>query len=162
MQHGREEKGMTNNTEEILSILNTGYTVCLVLALAFFLLSVVLFFLFDIRHVYMIKSGKAAKRDIRKLEETNFQTGQLSQYSNMDMGGYTTTGNLTPSEDLYPTAPMEQLSAASSVPAAPDANGTTLLNAGETTVLNTGAVPVQSYYFKIIKKELHIHTTEYI
>lgn len=51
--------------------------------------AVFLFFKFDIRTIFEIRSGRAARRTIQKMEQANAATGRLRQQEEMD---YTTGG----------------------------------------------------------------------
>ena len=59
------------------AIFNTIFIICLALAIVFFIVSVILFFLFDIRGIFNIKTGRAEKKRIKELEEANAKTGRL-------------------------------------------------------------------------------------
>lgn len=148
-----------------LSTLNTLYNVFLILTIVFFLISILLFFVFDIRRVYMIRSGRAAKRDIKRLSEENFNTGRLAKrgvsnvYNNTGSFGaseefgkteqvidnessdgmftavHSSTAN--PSNANPSTAAMNAMAAGSA-----DVTQTTVLSSGETTVLNNGGTTV--------------------
>lgn len=65
--------------EQMIEIYHTGYLVCLVLAVLFLALSVFLFFKFDIRRIVDMKTGRGAKKSIKKMEEVNARTGKLRQ-----------------------------------------------------------------------------------
>ena len=65
--------------QNMLSILNNAYVICLVLAISFLVLSVVLFFILHIRDVANELSGKARKAATRKMEENYSVTGSLRQ-----------------------------------------------------------------------------------
>lgn len=145
----------------LVEILNTGYIVCLVLTIIFFLLTILLFFVFDIRKIYMIRSGKAAKRDIKKLEEKNFKTGSLAK-NNLQNSMYGESGEFEESEDLGKTEKIDRNTD----------NATTVLVQEETTVLAMGETTVLSskisdnvsrnWKFNIIVREILIHTEETI
>lgn len=65
--------------EQMISIYHTLFLVFLVLGLLLLVVSVVLFFRFDIRRIFDMKTGRAQKRTIQKMEEINAQTGKLRQ-----------------------------------------------------------------------------------
>lgn len=65
--------------ERMINIYHTAYIVCLVFAIVFLVLTVFLFFKFDIRKIIDIKTGRGAKRSIQKMEEINARTGKLRQ-----------------------------------------------------------------------------------
>lgn len=149
----------------LVEILNTGYIVCLVLTIIFFLLTILLFFVFDIRKIYMIRSGKAAKRDIKKLEEKNFKTGSLAK-NNLQNSMYGESGEFEESEDLGKTEKIDRNTDRNTD------NATTVLVQEETTVLAMGETTVLSskisdnvsrnWKFNIIVREILIHTEETI
>jgi len=173
---------MFEETEKLIEILKTGYIICLVLTIMFFLISVLLFFVFDIKQVFLVRTGRAAKRDIRKLEEENFNTGRLSQYKAGNRN-FSNSGSLENSQELPKTEQMSQ-NPVPVPPAPPNVSGvqesfattvlgqndTTVLNNEFTTVLNNGATTVLSQgmqgaihetrKFRVVKKEMHIHTEE--
>ena len=59
------------------SILNIGFIICLSAAILFLIISVVLFFLFDIKTIYMIRSGRAQAKSVKEMQEANASTGRL-------------------------------------------------------------------------------------
>lgn len=69
-------------------LLNTIFIVCLALAIVFFIITIVLFFLFDIRTIFNIRSGKAAAKTVKEMETANASTGRLR------VGKVTNTGTL--------------------------------------------------------------------
>lgn len=171
---------MNSGQSGLMSIFNTCYIVCLVLTIIFFLITILLFFLFDIRRVFMIRTGRAAKRDIKKLEEENFNTGRLSRYQSNTV--YGESGSFAPSEEFGKTERIEDdpmltgyqmsnnPSGANTYNA--DANSTTVLNNGETTVLSAGETTVLSNQgmnsmnknrkFNVVLSQMLIHTEEII
>lgn len=62
---------------DLLSFFNTAFVICLAMTILFFVISVVLFFLFDIKTIYMIRSGRAQARTVKEMEEINSSTGRL-------------------------------------------------------------------------------------
>ena len=73
---------------DLISVLNVGFIICLSMAILFFIISVVLFFLFDIRTIYMIRSGRAQAKTVKEMQEINSSTGRLR------VGGKTQTAGL--------------------------------------------------------------------
>lgn len=61
----------------MISVLNTGFIICLSAAILFLIISVVLFFLFDIKTIFMIRSGRAQAKSIKEMQEANASTGRL-------------------------------------------------------------------------------------
>ena len=62
---------------DILSVLNTAFIVCLAMTILFFVVAVILFFLFDIKTIYMIRSGRAQAKTVKEMQEINASTGRL-------------------------------------------------------------------------------------
>ena len=69
---------------DMLSVLNTAFVICLAMTILFFVVSVILFFLFDIKTIYMIRSGRAQAKTVKEMEEINPQLIQLLE----EMSGY--------------------------------------------------------------------------
>lgn len=65
--------------EKMINVYHIGFTVCLILSCVFFIVSVILFFKFDIRKIIDMKTGRGAKKTIQKMEEINAKTGKLRQ-----------------------------------------------------------------------------------
>lgn len=136
--------------EQLISLYHTGFIVCLCLAILFAVLSVIIFFVFDIRGVFDFMTGRAEKRTIRKMEEENARTGKLREEyhepgSSADLYR-TPSGSIPPV--IYPVTEPANTGVEKTEkmypPAGIDAGSeeTTLLaeNAGieETTLLNSG------------------------
>lgn len=75
------------------SLLNTIFIVCLVLTVVFFVITLILFFLFDIRTIFNIRTGKAAAKTVKEMETANANTGRLR------VGKVTNTGTLGKKQD---------------------------------------------------------------
>lgn len=75
---------------ETYEILRIGFFVCLAVAILFLILSVLLFFMFDIPGILSSRSGKTKAKTIKEMEETNSTTGRLMQKKRAQ----NTTGNL--------------------------------------------------------------------
>lgn len=73
----------------LINLFNTCFYVCLVLTILFFVVSVVLFFLFDIRSIFNIKTGRAMQKTIKEMQSVNSSTGRLR------VGGKTLTSELS-------------------------------------------------------------------
>ena len=80
------------NTMAKSSWLNTSFIVCLVLGIVCLALAVLFFFLFDIPNVYLVKTGKGARRTIKKMEEINAETGRLRRVNEEYMVSAVGTG----------------------------------------------------------------------
>ena len=65
--------------EKIINLYHIGFLICLALSMIFLLVTVFLFFKFDIRNIIDLKTGRGAKKTIQKMEELNAKTGKLRQ-----------------------------------------------------------------------------------
>lgn len=137
-------------TEKIISLYHTGFIVCLVLFILFLLVTVLLFFRFDIRNVIDLRTGRGAKKTIQKMEEINAKTGKLRQEMTAQ-----TPSVLRPEERVI-LPPTEE----------------TVCIKKETEVMNTdvlgppGGQKIRQQElpgaFKIIKDNMWVHTDEFI
>ena len=78
-----------DNTERLISIYHTGFVVSAILLVAGILLAILFFFIFDIRTIFLIRTGRAKQQTIDEMKEKNLQTGRLSTGS-----PYTPSGEL--------------------------------------------------------------------
>lgn len=62
---------------QMISIYQIAFKVCLVLTILFFALAAFMFFKFDIRKIFDAKTGRGARKSIQKMEEINAKTGKL-------------------------------------------------------------------------------------
>lgn len=60
-----------------ISIFHIGFVICLSGAILFFVISAVLFFVFDIRTIFAIRSGRAQAKTVKEMEMVNSSTGRL-------------------------------------------------------------------------------------
>lgn len=65
--------------ERMISIYHIAFIVFLILTIVFLVTSVILFFRFNIRGIFDMRTGRGARRTIQKMEELNAQTGKLRQ-----------------------------------------------------------------------------------
>lgn len=70
---------MQGSESRLLSIYHVGFYVCLVLAILFLLLSILMFFKFKIPQIYDLRTGRGAKKTVQKMQEINDATGRLRQ-----------------------------------------------------------------------------------
>lgn len=68
---------MSDSVESTLSILQTCFSVCVAFCILFFIITVVLFFLFDIRTIFNIRTGRAKRKTVSEMQAANSQTGRL-------------------------------------------------------------------------------------
>lgn len=135
------------------------YRTCFYISMAITVLglanAVFLFFRFDIRTIFEIRTGRAAKRTIRRMEEANASTGRLRQ-EDMDFttGGLTTGGSAT-----TPLSPPKSPASGS--------EETTLLNAATPPAPAAPAAPVPQpaapgFRFVVTQAVVLTHTSENI
>lgn len=60
-----------------ISSLQTCFVICLALAIAFFVISVIMFFAFNIRLIFNIRTGRAKKKTVEEMQKANSETGRL-------------------------------------------------------------------------------------
>ena len=164
----------------VTNVLSTCFWICLVFAIFFFLLSVVLFFVFDIKKIFDLKTGRAKRKTVRDMEAANASTGRLR------VEGKTQTSKLSEKEKAIERAPAitpptekerknyynasesggEETEVLYHKPEPTDDN-----YYPETSVLSQNVTVENVYNFsdtdkkiemKIIKNEMYIHTNEMI
>ncbi len=97
-----------------IETLHTIYIVCMTAAIIMLVISIVLFFLFDIRHIIGRMLGFSEKKAIKEMEENNSFTSQLQQKYNVKMKDkvFTNSGSLkknqSPAEKLGMSPPPSQ------------------------------------------------------
>ena len=91
----------------LIGVYRTCFYVCLALMLLGLASAAILFFRFDVRQIFMIRTGRAARQTIRKIAETNARTGRLQPGEDMDFttGGLSGGGATAPLEHTPPTEP---------------------------------------------------------
>ena len=62
---------------DLISIFRICFYVCLAFTILFFIISVVLFFLFDIKTIFNIRTGRAKQKTIKEKQAANNSTGRL-------------------------------------------------------------------------------------
>lgn len=63
--------------EQLINIYHAAFIAFLVISVVFFAVSVILFFKFNIRGIFDMKTGRGARKTIQKMKELNEQTGKL-------------------------------------------------------------------------------------
>lgn len=114
------------DNSQAITILRTCFWVCLVLAILFFVISVILFFLFDIKTIFNIKTGRAKAKTVKAMKAVNDSTGRLrvdgktqtTKLSKKDIAKGRAPAVTPPSEDVkkqfyqnddaYQNAPVQQ------------------------------------------------------
>lgn len=142
--------------QQQINLFHTLFYVCLGICIFCLILSVIFFFKFDIINIFNARTGRSLKKTVQQVEEMNARTGQLR--------GPTGRGN---TGTLSPTAPLSPGISGGS------ADGTEVLGAGETEVLNqVGSMVAKEMdqqevdeshgMFRIEKYEMYIHTDEVV
>lgn len=175
-----------------IEVLHTLYLVTMTAAVIMLVLTIVLFFVFDIRHVIGRMFGFSERKEVKRLKEHTDFTSQLNNRYSQKIKGqiYTDTGSLnkkqTPAERLGLTSetkskklkrkeealPKQENDAALTTalntgPALPEASGTdeiqtTVLGAPETDSQTVSGIAVPNLQFTIIRQIVMIHTEETI
>lgn len=70
---------MNTGIEGSMEFFRMARNICFGLAIAFAILAVLTFILFDIRTIFLIKTGRAQRRTITEMNERNQHTGKLRQ-----------------------------------------------------------------------------------
>lgn len=159
--------------ERMINFYHTAFIIFLILAIIFAVISVILFFHFNIRGIFDMRTGRGARKTIQKMEEINAQTGKLRQDVVMH------TPIMLNAEDRIsapPTEPMKGGEQETELLAETQAEETALLQGAEETTLLQGseettvlsAAPEEqqseqkkfSGAFKIEKEIMWIHTDE--
>lgn len=73
----------------LINILNTCFLVSLSFAILFFIITVILFFVFDIKTIFDIRTGRAQSKTVSEMKKANADTGRLR------VGGKTVTSKLS-------------------------------------------------------------------
>ena len=76
-------------SNSLINIFETCFQVCLAFTVLFLVISIVLFFLFDIRAIFNIRTGRAKNKTIKEMQAANSTTGRLR------VGGKTLTSKLS-------------------------------------------------------------------
>ena len=87
---------LMGSIQQQLQIYHIGGIVCFILLILSVLLAVLLFFLFDIPTIFMIRSGRMKKASLQKMTENNAKTDPLRKGPDMDY----TTANMEDTQQL--------------------------------------------------------------
>lgn len=157
--------------ERMINIYHTAFLIFLILTIVFLFVSVFLFFKFDIRGIFDLRSGRGARKTIQKMQELNDQTGKLRE------SPVTATPAGLSGEERIAAPPTEKKDASSHEE---DSQQTELLSqqcgqrdtvceaVDETTLLSSGQMQDISQpekrklpgMFKIEKEIMWVHTEE--
>lgn len=174
--------------EQIQQQINLFYTlfyVCLGICIFCLILSVIFFFKFDIINIFNARTGRSVKKTVQQVEEMNARTGQLRRPTGRgNTGTLSRSGNIGNSkklgsvrkarmEDIIQPPPVSPTAPLSPGMSGGSADGTEILGAGETEVLNqVGSMVTKEMaqqevdeshgMFRIEKYEMYIHTDEVV
>lgn len=65
--------------QRAISLYNIGYWICLGFSIFFLVISILLFFRFDVRKIFDLRTGRGERKTIQKMEEMNAKTGKLRE-----------------------------------------------------------------------------------
>ena len=173
-------------TESNIQLFGTLSTICLVIAILAFLLAVFFFFFFDIPAVFALKTGRAKKKTLDRIQKQNSYTDKIGKKADAEPVGSRSSAQkvvLSPSEALtkrdsetVALGAMEDTSLLRDDPAtsllskdeetsllfAPD--GETSVLAGATNILSGNAPQAEkpNWPFEIFEEVIMIHTKEMI
>ncbi len=138
-----EAAGTSSNIWQLLFI------ILLVAGIICFVLAVLFFFLFDIPGVYLLKTGKGARKTIKKMEEINAETGRLRKVNEYMVSQVATGNTAETGEQMDPALHQPFQATSATVDNASSEggnqttvlgqNGSTVMASNETTVLNANA-----------------------
>lgn len=67
----------------MINFYDIGFYVCITMCIAFFVLSVILFFVFDIPLIFNLRTGRAKKKTIEEMQRASSSVGRLRQYGKL-------------------------------------------------------------------------------
>lgn len=149
-----------DKAESLIRVYQVCFYICLVVTVLGLANAAFLFFRFNVRGIFEIRSGRAAKRTIRKMAEANAATGRLRPVE-MDF----TTGGLHSGETgntaTTPLQPADRPPApAAPAPAPAPAAPARAVRTGKTG--KTGKSGRTGFRFEVTQAVLMVHTTEKI
>lgn len=146
---------MSDNLK-LIEILNVCFYFTLIVSIVFLALAVVFFFVFKIPQIYMMKTGKARRKTVEKMQSVNSQTGRLKGSS----GATQISGIFGNSSELDSQNITTEIGGQNSGQSfyQPETQ------AAETSVLSAAEmVPNQAFgRFEILQNVMEIHTNEII
>lgn len=151
--------------QQQIELFHTLFQVCLSIFIVGLILSVLFFFLFNIRKIFNSRSGRSVKRAVQAMEESNARTGKLA-VPNLNMepersGDFTVkSGEMARSGRLHRSGRMGRT--AKTVPSVSEGNVvTTVLYNDNIPDTSTAVQTDQSYGKFIIEKRIFlVHTNE--
>jgi len=75
-----------NTVEGSMEFFHMARNLCFGLAIAFALLAILTFVLFDIKSIFLIKTGRAKRKTIEEMNQRNQQTGKLRENTEREPG----------------------------------------------------------------------------
>ncbi|MFT3952504.1 MAG: hypothetical protein QM689_11280 [Oscillospiraceae bacterium] len=113
-----------------ISLLHNGFIICLTLAVVCFLAAILLFFVLDIKTIFLLRTGKLQKKAIEQIQQDNTRTGTLSNKKRLNFTGEFTDNLKSKKLSSYnpPTKDAEQAPAT-------DTQGTSVLSQTQETAL---------------------------
>lgn len=145
-----------DKAQALIRLYQTCFYACMAVTILGLVCAVFFFFKFDIRTIIEIRTGRAAKRAIRKMAEANAMTGRL-RAEDMDFTtGGLQTGRSGPITGSGQTAPL----------AVPANETTPLAQAQPVQAPNAGLPPAPAvkpgFAFAVTQSVMLIHTQEQI
>lgn len=146
------------------------YRICFVIAAVAFVLALLMFFSFDIRTIFMIKTGRARQKTVDEMSEKNSRTGKLRE----DSGQVTSARTQPVSTEKVEARTVEDLSqyeppdvGKSSAHLSTEAQGKEEIKFSQTVQLYgdtaTEGTPAEGGFdFRVIRKMIITHTDEVI
>ncbi len=135
------------NAQSMIAAYNTGFNICLAITVLGVAGAIFLFFKFDIRTIFAIRTGRAERQTVEKLREANARTGTLRAAPEIE---YTTDGLSAGT----PPAAEETTPLATSAPLAP-------APAADAAAQTTAPLP-PGFRFVITENTVIVHTDEVI
>ena len=87
-------------SSSLINIFDTCFKVCFAFTVLFLIISVILFFLFDIKAIFSIRTGRAKKKTVKEMQVANSKTGRLR------VDGKTLTSKLSKEQKEKTRAPI--------------------------------------------------------
>ena len=127
-----------SNLDQI-NLLSTLFYIALIASIVFLILSFVLFFVFKIPQIYMMRTGKAQRKTIEQMKKINADTGRLSVRGQHERGISQIFGSSAELQAAGKTAMLMDPDAGSNTPV-PEQH---VDKFGETTLLYQSGVQIQ-------------------
>lgn len=144
-----------DKAESLIGIYRTCFYICMVITILGLANAVFLFVKFDVRSIFEIRTGRAAKRTIQKIAEANAMTGRLRPVEMDFTTGGLSTGNTGAGATTPLKPPPTESTARPAEPAPPSP-----APAAETSPKAAAARP--KFGFTVTQSVLLVHTREQI